>query len=276
MMAEFRKNRIEELRMNQEVQAPALRTGGNENTGLIKIFAIAFMIVDHLGVVFFPGCREMRLIGRIALPLFAWCMCVGAEYTRNIWLYALRLLAVGLIAQPCFMLGLNHQWYELNVYATLLCGLLGIAAIRENRFGSRYWGPVLAMLIPCVVKMDYSWQGVLFILLLYGCRKQRASIAALMAAFCLYWGYGTFTMSSVFGIPVLQQVSFLPNANGLFKDISRVQFWAILAVPLMILPMKSRLRLPKWMGYAAYPVHLLAIGVIRHWGEISGWLSQWL
>ena len=255
---------------------PARRTAGNENTGLIKALAILFMIVDHCGVVFFPECREMRMIGRIAFPLFAWCLAVGSEYTKDIWRYALRILAVGLLSQPCFMLGLNHKWYELSVYATLFCGLMGIACIRASKWGSRYWGPVLAVLTACAVKMDYGWQGVLFILLLYGCRKSRPAIAAFMAAFCLYWGGGTFTLTSIFGVPYPQEVSFLRYASKLFADTSRVQFWAILALPLMLLPLKSRLRLPKWAGYAAYPVHLLVIGVIRHWGEIAAWLSQWM
>ena len=261
--------------MTQETVHPAPRTGGNENTGFLKILAILFMITDHVGAAFFPRVWELRIIGRIAMPLFVWCICVGAEYTRNIWKYALRLLLVGMISQPCFMLGLNHQWWELNVYATLLCGLLGIASIREKRFGSQYWGPALAILIPCLVKMDYGWQGVAFAMLLYGCRKNRSSIIALMIAFCLYWGYGTYSLPSAFGIPAIKEISFLPYATRLLADISRIEFWAILALPLMILPMKGQVRLPAWFWYTRYPLHLLIIGIIRHWGEIMNYLSQW-
>jgi len=260
--------------MQTTVTLSAPRTGGNENTGLLKVIALVFMVIDHCGVVFFPGVREMRLLGRIAFPLYVWCLCVGAEYTRNIWKYALRLLAVGIIAQPCFMLGLGHAWHELSVYATLFVGLMGIAAIRANRLGSRYWGPALAILTACAVEMDYGWQGVCFILLLYGCRRQRSAIAALMIAFCLYYGHYTFTMNSYFGIPAVKEIAFLPEGRSLLSDINRVQFWAILSLPLMIWPMKSRLRLPKWAGYAAYPGHLMVIGVIRHWAEIEGFFRR--
>ena len=259
--------------MQNALSAPP-RTAGNENTGLLKVLALLFMIVDHCGAAFFPTSQEMRLIGRIAFPLYVWCMAVGAEYTKNPWKYALRLLLAGLISQPCFMLGLNHPWYQLNVYATQLLGLLGIIAIRENRLGSRYWGPVLAVLIPCAVQMDYGWQGVLFILLLYACRKQRSAIVALMIAFCLYWGHGTFSMTSYFGVAPLRKISFLPRAGTLLADINRVEFWAILSLPLMIFPMRSRLRLPKWAGYAAYPGHLLVIGVIRNWNVIADFIHS--
>lgn len=260
-----------------EFIAPLPRTGGNENKDFVKILAVVFMIIDHIGVAFFPGVYELRILGRIAFPLFAWGIVTGAVYTRNIWKYALRVLIVGIVSQPCYKYGMNHGWEELNVFATLLLGLLGIAAIRENRFGSRYWGPVAAVMIACIFKMDYGFQGVLFILLLYGARQNRASIAAMMTAYCLYWGFGTIALKTVLGLPVIQQVSFLPQGKKLFSHIAQIQFWAILALPVMLLPMRSRKKgfhLPKWLGYAFYPGHLAVIAVIRHWPEITAFFSR--
>lgn len=251
--------------MIQENALPAPRTCGNENTGLLKVIAIVCMIIDHVGAVFFPQIPEMRLIGRIAFPLFIWCVAVGTEYTRNIWLYALRLLIVGILSQPCFMLGLGHRWDELSIFATLLMGVLGIAGIRQRWFGSHIWGPIAALLVSCIVKMDYGWQGVAAILLFYLARKNRGGLAAAVVAYCLYWGQGTFSLTRVFGIPLSTRISFLPQAGTLLYALTRVQFWAVLALPLMLIPMKGRLRLPKWAGYAAYPVHLLIIGAIRTW-----------
>ena len=254
------------------------RTGGNENTGLIKLIAIACMIVDHVGVAFYPRVYELRLIGRIAFPLFAWCLCVGAVYTRNIWKYALRLLIVGTLAQPIYSWAMNHQWSNLDIFFELLIGLLAIAGIQKNWKGSRYWGPVLALIagLALPLKNSYGWQGILFILLLYACRYRRSAIAAIMIAFCLYWGQGTLRLTTLFGWIIPNEVSFLPNASGLLNDLSRIQFWAILAMPLMVIPMGKRLRLPKWIPYAAYPLHLLVIGAIRHWNQIQSMVSQWL
>ena len=201
---------------------------------------------------------ELRILGRIAFPLFAWGLVMGAVYTRNIWRYALRVLLVGIVSQPFYVYGMNHSWNQLNVFATLLLGLLGIAAIRENRFGSRYWGPVLAVLAACTIKMDYGFQGVLFILLLYGARQSRASIISFMIAYCLYWGFGTLQLKTVFGLPVIEQVSFLPEGRKLFAHIAQIEFWAILALPFMVLPMrthKDKRHLPTWVGYTFYPGH---------------------
>lgn len=254
------------------------RTGGNENTGLLKLFAIAFMIADHVGVAFFPKVYELRVIGRIAFPLFAWCLCVGAEYTRNIWKYALRLLIVGILSQPIYAWAMKHDWYSLNIFFELLLGLLAIAAVRENWMGSRYWGPVLALLAVLALPLNYSygWQGFLFIVLLNACRKNKAAVGAFMAGFCLFWAQGTLRLSSVFGIPLITQISFLPNASSLLNELTHVQFWSILALPLILLPMRGRLCVPKWVPYAAYPGHLLVIGLIRHWDQVRQLISQWV
>ena len=98
---------------------------GNLDTGLLKIIALVCMIIDHAGVRLLGNATEWRLIGRIAFPLYLWCMVVGACYTHSPARYALRLLAVGLISQPCFMLGLNHGWNQLNVFFYAFAGLPG-------------------------------------------------------------------------------------------------------------------------------------------------------
>ena len=151
---------VEENAMNQN------EIRGNLDTGLLKIIALVCMVIDHVGVRLLGNATEWRLIGRIAFPLYLWCMVVGACYTHSPARYALRLLAVGLISQPCFMLGLNHGWNQLNVFFTLLLGYLGIWGIRENRYGSRIWAPLLALAVPCFVSMDYGWRGVLLAMLL--------------------------------------------------------------------------------------------------------------
>ncbi|MBP7190390.1 MAG: hypothetical protein KA998_04035 [Rickettsiaceae bacterium] len=47
---------------------------------LIKTFAIIVVIIDHLGVYFFPSFTIFRAIGRSAMPVF--CFFVGYNYTK--------------------------------------------------------------------------------------------------------------------------------------------------------------------------------------------------
>ena len=77
--------------MEQTEKRIVPRTAGNENTGVIKLIAIAFMIVDHVGAALFPQYKILRILGRIPMPLFCWGIVVGAEYSRNLWKYLLRI-----------------------------------------------------------------------------------------------------------------------------------------------------------------------------------------
>ena len=267
--------------MSQPIRLSGPRTAGNENKQVVKVLAYICMLADHIGAAFFPNVWDLRVIGRMAFPLFAWGLCTGMEYTRNEWKYALRLVMMGVVSQPFFVWGMNHQWTEVNIYGTLLLGLLGMIAIREKRYYSQVWGPILVVLAACAINLNssYGFKGVMFILLLYCVRKNRGAMIAAMLAFCLYWGNGTRVLTQIFGLELPRSISFLPQTGSLLGDISRIQFWAILALPVIALPLKSRKGvpfLPKWLGYAFYPAHLAVIGVIRHWAEVQAFFSQWL
>ena len=61
---------------------PKLRT--NLDTDFLKLIAVLSMTVDHVGAVFFPEYPVFRWIGRMAFPLFCYCMTVGLLYTHDI------------------------------------------------------------------------------------------------------------------------------------------------------------------------------------------------
>ena len=52
------------------VPAPCPPLGGNTSTGVLKLIALIFMFVDHAGKMLFPGIPELRMLGRIAFPLY--------------------------------------------------------------------------------------------------------------------------------------------------------------------------------------------------------------
>ncbi|MBQ9300942.1 MAG: hypothetical protein IJ214_10570 [Clostridia bacterium] len=233
---------------------------GNLDTRLLKIIAGICMVIDHAGVRLFHNMTEMRLIGRVAFPLYVWCLVVGACYTGNAKKYALRLLLAGLISQPFYMLGLNHGWRTMNVFCTLLTGYLGVLAIRKKWHGSQLWGPALALLFACFVEMDYGWRGVLLIMLMYLVRRNRGAIAALMVAFCLFWGSNSYAVKSLLGIPLQGGLMDL----DLFRAFFKLQGMAVLALPLILWPRRTRISFPpRWVGYAIYPGHLLILWIIQ-------------
>ena len=237
------------------------RIAGNMDTSFLKILALVFMIVDHIGVLFYPGVMELRVIGRMALPLYAWCLVVGSVKTRNPWKYGLRLLITAVISQPVYMFAMKHTWSELSILFTLLIALIAIEGIRAHRFGSEIWLPALCYVLLGFIKVDYGWKGLTFILILYMARETRSGLAAAFLAYALFWGNSTSYITTLFGykFPFLSW----PGIGTTLGAFFRLQGMCWLALPLILIPMSTGIRLPKWLGYGIYPLHLLAICLIR-------------
>ena len=134
------------------------RVNTNQNTGLIKLLACLTMLIDHAGKMLFPHIPEMRLIGRLAFPLFAYGIAVGAVYTRNPIVYLKRIVLLALISQPLYALGLDHaprtmfsvsffdrpleairafyvnSWATPSILVSLALGLCILIAIRRKQW----------------------------------------------------------------------------------------------------------------------------------------------
>ena len=76
--------------------APKLMT--NLDTDFLKLIAIISMTIDHVGGVFFPEYPVFRYIGRLAFPIFAYCLTVGLLYTHDIKKYLARLALFAVIS----------------------------------------------------------------------------------------------------------------------------------------------------------------------------------
>ena len=232
---------------------------GNTATGTLKVLALALMFVDHAGKMLFPGVTEMRMLGRAAFPVYCWCMVVGFCHTRSVPKYLLRVLLVGLISQPLYMLALNHTWQEPNIFLTLLLALCGLWAMREKKAFCHLWAPPLLLILASALGCDYGWRGVLLVWLLYAVRDSRPGIAAVMIAFCLYWGSASITVSQIFGWRIALPDLLAP----VLSPWTRLQAWAILALPLMLARFRRNIRLPAWLGYALYPAHLAVLYLLE-------------
>lgn len=252
---------------------------GNTNTQLLKIIALVFMFIDHAGKMCFAGIPEMRMLGRIAFPLYCWCMVVGACHTRSFPRYLGRIALIGLISQPLYMVTLNHPLTDFNIFLTLFVALLGLWGLRERKLLSHIWAPVIALILAHRFGVDYGWRGVLLVYLLYAVRDSRAGIAAVMTAFCLYWGSTSSTVTQFFGVK-LSGIS-RTALGGLISPFLRLQGLALLALPLMLVQLPCRLKLPRWTGYVLYPAHLVllialeyAMGKTVHWEHLANAWQQ--
>ena len=224
-----------------------LRTGArpaialNTDTGLLKLVAIVLMVVDHVGAHLMGNDVVMRTIGRLAFPIFAWCVVVGSEYTHDMKAYMKRMALFYFVTQPCYVLSFGRAWSQHNIYLTLLLGLIAIWAIKDRE----YWALPMVLLAAYYIKPNYGMDGVYVIILLYLVRRSRLLAALLVTAFYFYWGRNSQTILTIGDWQL------------------HMQTVAALSLPLIILPTHTGIRLNKYVFYAFYPAHMLVIYAIK-------------
>jgi len=231
----------------------------------IKIIAITTMLIDHMGAMLFPEAFWMRMIGRLAFPLFAWMIAQGFRYTRSRRHYLIRLLVFAVICEVPFQLA--FPGHGSNVLWTLALGLTTICAweaIEDRVLGA---AAVLACGIAALaLKTDYDIYGVatVFLFHLFGESKDRGRLAGSLLALNLIY------------LPVSYGVWEMIFANTDYMHIlGRIQSVALQTMSMFSLlfvftyngrpgPLKA-----KYLFYAFYPGHILILYLIARFGGIG-------
>lgn len=227
---------------------PRLKT--NLDTNLLKLIAIISMLIDHVGSAFFPDMPVFRYAGRLAFPIFAYCLTVGLLYTSNIKKYLTRLGIFALISQPLYIMAFHpydwrEEWMNMNIYFTLFVSLIAMLGVKERK----WWLFAIALLLLMFINFDYAATGVILMLIFYIFRN-RPAIGAVL--FCLYYlpalwnGYPEDPKSLLLG--------------GLCIDWT---IFSLLSAPLIFLRTNSKIKINKYFFYIFYPAHLAAIWVVR-------------
>ena len=165
------------------------------------------------------------------------------------------------ISQPIYMMALNHTWKDFNILFTLLIALIAIQGIRIRLLGSEIWVPALCYLLLGFVSVDYGWKGLTFILVLYLSRESRSGLLAAYLAYALFWGSNSSAITRIFDI----QLTFLrwPGIGPFLSSFFRLQGLVWLSLPLILCPMNTGIRVPKWVGYSLYPLHLVLLILLK-------------
>lgn len=232
----------------------------------LKVIAMVTMLIDHAGVVLFPGDMGWRLIGRIAFPIYVWLLVMGFAHTSSLRKYLLRMGVFALLSEVPFDLataGTAVSWGWQNVYWTLGAGLLMLAVIERIR-GK---GPVRWMLTVIVVAVFMAAAELLGFD--YGCTGQ-----FLIFVFYLYARYGW--PHPAIGFVLFCAANLLnPILNGYPLDLPVVwlnaamtaltEGFGIFSIPLICqYNGVRRWKRGKYFFYLYYPLHLLLLyGISR-------------
>ena len=218
---------------------------GNTDTGFLKTVAFLTMLADHVGYLFFPAEMLWRIIGRIAFPLFGYCLALGFFHTKNIRKYFIRLFCFAFISQIPYTLcfypyefSLSAGYLHLNIGFTMLLGLWAIYGIDKKK----YLHTAAAVLLSFIPAVEYGFYGV-----------------AIMAVSYLFAKADKISLGIAFGLCVASPF-FELITTGTFDP----QGFAVLALPFVLMNTRSGIKIPRWLNYGFYPLHLCALALINH------------
>jgi hypothetical protein len=209
------------------------------NNYQLKLLAAILMVVDHVGVVFFPDVVTLRVMGRLSFPIFIWLLVEGERHTRNFEQYCIRLLLLGIISQPIYqILFASARW---NILFMLLLGLVCLRLVKVfPRWQLIVW--LLAATIAQFSPLEYQGYGVLAIAIISNFSNFKSTVLSWVAWIGLHIGLLIFDPG--FGLLQLPAIAALL----IFQQADRHQG-----------------RRARWF-YLFYPGHLVILWLIRAGG----------
>ena len=171
----------------------------------LKILALIAMTADHVGLQLLPQFGFLRIIGRLAFPIFAYMIAEGCQYTKNRKKYLLTLAAMALLFQLVYFFAMDSVYQGIFVTFTLSVSLIfAIDHAKERRTVSSCLlavGVLLAIVFLCSVlprlwttsdfAVDYGPCGVLLPSVVYFERRRAGKLimtALLLTLLALEWG----------------------------------------------------------------------------------------
>lgn len=225
-------------------EASAVKTGvmtGNQ----LKIIALITMTIDHIGKLIFPQYRVLRVIGRLAFPIFAFMIAEGCKYTKSSKSYLASIVTLAAVCQLTYYITEKSLYQNILVTFTLsIILILSIRKARESKAVPDVLAAVLAISAVFVITLvlpeyidgfviDYGIWGVLL-------------------PVCIYFGE-TKTSKLIAAGVCLVMLSLNMSMRG-------IQWFSLLSLPLLFCYNNQRGKLKmKSLFYIYYPAHLVVI-----------------
>ena len=219
------------------------------NGNFLKLIAAISMLIDHIGVVFFPFSPIYRIIGRLAFPIFAFMIAEGCHYTKNRLRYFLGIFLLGAVCQTVYFAvsGDTH----MNILLNFSCSVAIIYLLQEWKKRHKYIFLILfaaavvtAYVCYSFLSVDYGFWGMMtpvFLVFAYPAKGERIT----------EWQH----LARV-GVLAL---ALIPSLIG----VSLLQCFCFLSLPILLLYSGKRGKGNfKYAFYLFYPLHLAALQVI--------------
>lgn len=218
----------------------------------LKIVAAMTMLIDHIGAQILPQIVMLRIIGRLAFPIFSYFIYEGFHYTKNRKKYFSKIFVMGIICASVYYMYSGEIYgnvlitFSLSIVALYVIEILHKVMSGKEIKAGIYSVTLIAGLITTI------WTITRLFYIDYGI------IGVLLPVFAEAGGKwidkkNRYSALTVFSIGILL----------LSLNLGGIQYFSLMAVPLLFLYNGERgtMRLKNFF-YWFYPVHLAAIGML--------------
>ena len=85
----------------------------------LKLIALISMTLDHVGLQLFPDVVLLRILGRLALPIFAYMIAEGCRHTRSRKKYLGRMVLLAALCQAVYFFAMGSLYQCILVTFSL-------------------------------------------------------------------------------------------------------------------------------------------------------------
>lgn len=211
----------------------------------LKLLALLAMTCDHVGLQLLPQFVILRIIGRLAAPLFAYMIAEGCRYTHDRGRYLGRLLGMATLCQIAYFAAMRSLYQCIFVTFSLsVCLIYTLDNVLRRRT------PVSALLASAALAAAVFITVGLSRILIHTDFDVDYGLWGVMLPVLVYFGRGKWEKLALFTVGV----SLLGLHYG------GIQWWGLLSVPLLALYNgKKGKRNIGPLFYWYYPAHLVAI-----------------
>ena len=220
----------------------------------LKIIACVTMLLDHIGAVFMPTMANynlyyaLRIIGRLAFPIYCFLLAEGVAHTKNPVKYGLRLFAGVLMAEIPFDLAFSGSldWGSQSVMVTLILGF-GMALIMNKLDRTKLVPVIIFGFLAELFQCDYGMWGIFMIALFVMTRERKDRNNLQVIGMLIICWFMNSAAIRIFGIRV------------------PIELFAVLAlIPIFLYTGKKSTgsKAVQTIFYLFYPVHLSVLYLI--------------
>ena len=225
----------------------------------LKIIACVSMIFDHIGVIMFPTAIWLRAIGRLAYPLFAFCIAEGCYYTKDKIKHLIIIALLGVVIQLFEYVFL--EMIDLSIFIVFSISIILIyllddidKAIRNKKkitsiisisiFLALLVGLNILAYYTLIFDANFGYYGIMVPVILYAIKKYLNKHS--------WWIY----------IDCIALVFLFVARTFITKNV--VVLFSFLVIPLLLMYNEKRGKWKiKYFFYLFYPLHLVVIYLIK-------------